>query len=76
MAEERTRSAGGLCVIGWGHGSGLIATFVEAVGLGSDDGCAFNRTGATSYEGTIFTDPSHIFAPTHDRRHDLAGVPR
>ncbi|MCE3013417.1 MAG: hypothetical protein LW878_10170, partial [Proteobacteria bacterium] len=47
LAEERTRSAGGLCVIGWGHGSGLIATFVEAVGLGSDDGCAFNRAGAT-----------------------------
>jgi hypothetical protein len=60
----------------WGHGSGLIAILIEEVGLGSDDGCSFNRTGATSYEETIFTDPSHIFAPAHDRRHDLAGVPR
>ncbi|MFN8920274.1 MAG: hypothetical protein ACK5XZ_10490, partial [Hyphomonadaceae bacterium] len=50
LADERTRSAGGLCVMVWGHGSGLIAILIEEVGLGSDDGCSFNRTGATSYE--------------------------
>ncbi|MEY3235273.1 MAG: hypothetical protein RL230_2544, partial [Pseudomonadota bacterium] len=33
-----------------------FAILIEEVGLGSDDGCSFNRTGATSYEETIFTD--------------------
>ena len=35
-----------------------IAILIEEVGLGSDDGCSFNRTGATSYEETIFPTPA------------------
>ena len=60
----------------WGHGSGLIAILIEEVGLGSDDGGSFSKIGATSYKETIFANPSHIFAPAHDRRHDLARVSR
>ncbi|MFN7606683.1 MAG: hypothetical protein ACK5RU_12320, partial [Hyphomonadaceae bacterium] len=46
LAEERTRSAGGLCVMVWGHGFGLIAILIEEVGLGSDDGGSFSKLGA------------------------------
>ncbi|MCZ8280891.1 MAG: hypothetical protein O9286_01460, partial [Aquidulcibacter sp.] len=61
LAEERTRSAGGLCVMVWGHGFGLIAILIEEVGLGSDDGGSFSKLGATSHDQSLFTDPSHIF---------------
>ncbi len=76
LAEERTRSAGGLCVMGWVDGTGLIAILIEEVGLGSDDGGSFSKIGASSHDQSLFTDPSHAFAPAYDRRHDLAGVPR
>ncbi len=60
----------------WGHGSGLIAILIEEVGLGSDDGGSLNKTGATSPDQSLFTNPSQIFAPAHDQRHDPARVPR
>jgi hypothetical protein len=75
-ASERTRSAGGLCVMGWGHGFGLIAILIEEVGLGSDDGCSFNKIGATSHDQTIFANTSQSFTPAHDRRHERVGISR
>jgi hypothetical protein len=75
-ARERTRSAGGLCVMGWGHGFGLIAILIEEVGLGSDDGCSFNKIGATSHDQTIFANTSQSFTPAHDRRHERVGISR
>jgi hypothetical protein len=75
-AKERTRSAGGLCVMGWGHGFGLIAILIEEVGLGSDDGCSFNKIGATSHDQTIFANTSQSFTPAHDRRHERVGISR
>jgi hypothetical protein len=73
LAAERTRSAGRALVIEWAYGV-AIAICIEDVGLGSDDDCSFNKIGATRYEETIFTDLGYTFAPTHDRRHELARI--
>jgi hypothetical protein len=56
-------------------GRGVVGTIlIEEVGLGSDDGCSFNKTGATRYDPTIFTNTSQPFTPTHDRRHERIGA--
>jgi hypothetical protein len=54
---------------------GVVGTIlIEEVGLGSDDGCSFNKTGAIRYDPTIFTNTSQPFTPTHDRRHERVGA--
>jgi hypothetical protein len=53
-----------------------IAILIEEVGLGSDDGCSFNKIGATSHDQTIFANTSQSFTPAHDRRHERVGISR